>query len=376
MEKKDAHNKQSATESDLTSSYAEPFEIRAHHLLCAICRRGGCPGPSSGRRKIDRLMKAVWGWPYLSLQITADVDLNRAHYLDVYANRGNRPLPKDFWKRQKDYVGRKKDFETLRRMGIVPNTILPAYLAYEIIFSRIRTLEGICFSSFTLDSKTWSECPYARKGYYEKIVSQRRYGLKEQTELGEEMSGKGIWSLFSPRTRKDMMETKRTSSKHIRHADRLFIRPSHLLCILCTADLKEPLIQDNLVELRTKMEENPSIPVTLIEGCCMVCDPCNVYHPYENVCYRAHIKNQLRDLMMLEKLDLKPGDTLSAKDLYERIHERIGSLREICAWGDEQNTAIFWAPCGSWKTNIEGKLERFPWWNKARDSAKKMNVSP
>ena len=48
----------------------------------------------------------------------------------------------------------------------------------------------------------------------------------------------------------------------------------------------------------------------------MVCDPCNVYHRGENLCYHAHIKNSLRDLMILERLGLKPGATLTARELY------------------------------------------------------------
>jgi len=68
-----------------------------------------------------------------------------------------------------------------------------------------------------------------------------------------------------------------------------------------------PLIEDNLVELFRRMREYPDIPVTLTEGCCMVCDPCNVYHRGENLCYHGHIKSSLRDLMVLERLGLPAG---------------------------------------------------------------------
>jgi len=108
-------------------------------------------------------------------------------------------------------------------------------------------------------------------------------------------------------------------------------------------------VEDNLVEVRKRMEENPEIPVTVTEGCCMVCDCCNVYDPHEHICYPVHIKNQLRDLNILEKLDLPPGATLPARELYARIYERIGSLAEVCGWGDGTSTAPFWAPCGGWQ---------------------------
>lgn len=342
-------SKQRMRSSKLTRPDAEPLEVRAHHLLCAICVRGGCTNPPAGRLKIGHLLKTVWQYPYVSMKITADLDVNRAHYLDVYANRGQRASPKNFKIRQADYVDRRKDLEALRRLGIAPNTVLPAYLAYNILFRRAQTLEGICRYSSNMSAE-WSECPHARKGYDERIAGERSYSPKELTELGEALDSKGIWTILRPRTREDMSTAKAASVRVIQKADRLFIRPNHLLCILCTADAQEPLMQDNLVELRKRMEGNPEILVTLTEGCCMVCDPCYEYHTGENICIRTHIKNQLRDLNILEKLDMKPGDTLSAKELYKRVYARIGSLRDVCAWGDELDTAPFWSPCDGWKS--------------------------
>lgn len=351
------HSKQQLRSSKLTRPDVEPLEVRAHHLLCAICMRGGCRNPPTEKRRIERLLKLLWQYPYLPLKITADLDLNRAHYLDIYTGRGKKPLPRNYWKRQADFVGRRKDLETLRRLGIAPNTVLPGYLAYTILFSRARSLEGICRLA-TPGSAEWSECPHARKGYYERAIGGRTYGLKEQTELGEAMDGNGIWAIIRPRTREDMSRSKATSVRAIQKADRLFIRPNHLLCILCKADAKEPLVEDNLVELRMRMEEDPNLPVTLTEGCCMVCDPCNIYHEGENICYGTHIKDQLRDLNILEKLGLRPGATLSARELYNRVYERIGSLRDICAWGDELDTAPFWSPCGGWRSDSFERARR------------------
>jgi len=170
--------------------------------------------------------------------------------------------------------------------------------------------------------------------------------LGPQTERGEDLEGEGIWAMVRPRTRKDMLDAKRRSAEYIRTADHLYIRPAHLLCILCTAKVSEPLIQDNLVELRQRMEVDPDVPVTLTEGCCMVCDPCNVYRPEQNVCGTVYPKSPLRDLMVLEKLGLAPGATLSAKDLYRRVYDRIDDFYEICAWGSGEATAPYWEPCG------------------------------
>jgi len=142
-----------------------------------------------------------------------------------------------------------------------------------------------------------------------------------------------------------MAEAKRRSAEQIKRAKILYIRPQHLLCILCRQDKETPLVEDNLIELLKRIQEEPDIPVTLVEGCCMVCDPCNEYRPGQNLCLHTHMKDSLRDLMILERLGLKPGATMPAGKLYECLYERIGSLKEICGWGDGSDTAPYWAPC-------------------------------
>jgi len=345
-QKRANRSRQRMRSGPLTRPDAKPFDIQGRHLLCAVCVRGGCKAHLPGHSRIIRLLQAMWQYPFVTLRILADLDVNRAHYLDVYAGRGQRPLPQNFIARQKDYVGRRKDLEVCRRLGIMPGSALPAFLVYRLLFERAPTLDGICRTAST-PSRVWPECPQASKGYYEKIAGHKWEGLALQTKLGEKLDGIGLWAMVRPRTRADMKAAKAASAKRIvKKADRLFIRPSHALCLICTATIPDPLPHDNLVELRQRIETDPNIPVTLTEGCCMVCDPCNVYHPGEHLCYKAHADNQLRDLMVLERLGLPPGATLSARELYTRIYKCIPSLRDICAWGDGSNTAPFWAPCG------------------------------
>ncbi|MFO7947333.1 MAG: hypothetical protein R6V19_11015 [Armatimonadota bacterium] len=339
--------------SELSQPGADPVEVRAHHLLCAMCVRGGCDDPPDGLDAIQPLLDAMWEYPYVSLKITADLDCNRAHYFDVYEDRDGE-LPADFEQRQADYQGRRRDLEVCRLMGIAPGTILPAMQAYQTIFEAIDSVEGICTSS-NPDSDVWPECPHAHDGCFDRIRHHEKYSAAEQAKRGEEMDGVGIWAMLRHRTREDMQEAKEETVRMIEEADRLYIRPQHVLCILCTAHRDEPLVQDNLIELRWKMEEDPTIPVTLTEGCCMVCDPCNVYHPGEHLCLYHHIKDQLRDLDILEALDLPPGATVPAGELYQRVYDRIESLTQICGWGDEKKTAQFWAPCSGYAKDL---LER------------------
>ncbi|MFC1675770.1 hypothetical protein ACFL3G_01750 [Planctomycetota bacterium] len=337
---------------------AKVLEIPGHHLICAVCRRGGCKTPPPGKGAIDRLLKAMWAYPYVGLKITADVDIISNHFFDVYEKRGKKPLSKNFKTRSDNYVWRRKDLEVCRVLGIIPNTVIPAYFVYSVLFERQPTLDGICRTG-SKKSKTWPQCPHATKGYYEKIANGPKFNLQEQTQLGEEMEASGLWAMIRPRSKQDMAQAKKNSARNIiNKAEHLYIRPQHLLCILCTAQIKEPLIQDNLIELRKRMEENPNIPVTICEGCCMACDSCNIYHPDEHLCYGMHIKNSLRGLMILERLGLAPGATMPAAKLYKRIYERIGTLKEICGWRDGSDTAMWWAPCLDYQSPVIEEARR------------------
>jgi len=336
-----------------TAEETEPIEVPGHHLLCAVCVRGGCKTPPPGKARIDRLLKAIWDYPFAPLRVTADLDVSRAHYRDAYAGGDSSRLPRNFARRTRDYADRLKDLNVCRVLGILPNTVIPAFLAYRILFDRQPTLDGMCRTG-SRRSKAWPQCPHASRGYYEKIASGPKPGLKEQTEQGELMDGQGLWAMVRPRTREDMLGDKRRSADYILHeADHLYIRAEHCLCILCAANSKEPLIQDNLIELLRRMEDDPSIPVTLVEGCCMVCDPCNVYHPGENLCYHCHVKCGLRDLMLLERIGVAPGATLPAGKLYELIYKRIETLKDVCGWQDGLDSAPYWAPCAYHQTSLQ-----------------------
>jgi hypothetical protein len=102
----------------------------------------------------------------------------------------------------------------------------------------------------------------------------------------------------------------------------------------------------DLVELRRRMEDDPNLLVTLTEGCCMVCDPCRLYHEGEHLCHHAHSRNSLRDLMLRERLGLPPGATLPTREVYRPIADRLSSLEDVCHWGEGLDTAPFWSCCG------------------------------
>ena len=329
----------------------EVFELRAHHLLCAICAAAGAERPPCGTVVTDAIREAIRSHPFIQLKLTADLDVVRSHYLDIYSECHAR-LPKEFLSRRADYANRAKDLEVLCRLDIRPNTVHPAIDVLRLLFLKVESLKGICYQDFEL-SQDWPMCEYAQTDYYRQTREkggQKCYSLDACWKLGEDLLGCGPYSLLPIRTKEEVRRAKVESRKRIEQADRLFIRPHHLMCLMChygSGDLEQPLDVDNLHEILVKMRQNPDIPVTLNEGCCMVCDPCPAYDPDKHICLWIYTRDQLKDLRVLQKLGLRPGDTVRARELISLLTGRIETAAEICGPGVFVRESYVWAPCSS-----------------------------
>ncbi len=325
------------------------LKIKAHHLLCAICASVGCGVTPAGEDIVRNITSALKSDPFLTVRVTADIDIVRSHYDDIYSGS---LTDTDITRRQGDYADRMKDLELLRILGIRPNTELPAIELLRLLFEKVHSLEGICYHKDNIQPD-WPECPHARKDMFQQVRDDGiddYFSLDRCNILAEKLLGKGPHSLLPIRTRAEMVEAKRVSCERIAGADRLFIRPHHLMCILCCyglGALDSPLEVDNLQELMVKMQRNPDIPVTLVEGCCMVCDPCPAYHPEKNICLWMYTKDQLKDLRILHKLGLKPGSTLKARDLIDRLLTTIDSPKLICGTDAMNDSSPTWKSCCS-----------------------------
>ena len=111
-----------------------------------------------------------------------------------------------------------------------------------------------------------------------------------------------------------------------------------------------PLEEDNLFEAIDVIQRQPDIPVTLIAGVCMICPPCGKYDPANKLCVGGRsmaLRDQKKDLDVLQKLGLKYGDTLPARRLLQLLYERILSTRDICGYGDGETRASEWSICSS-----------------------------
>ncbi|NOZ21326.1 MAG: hypothetical protein GXP25_09585, partial [Planctomycetes bacterium] len=53
-----------------------------------------------------------------------------------------------------------------------------------------------------------------------------------------------------------------------------------------------------------------------------------------------------KDLDVFQKLGLMPGATLTAREAFKLLYERITSTREICGYGDGVVRSEEWKICG------------------------------
>lgn len=344
---------------DTTRFVDEFFELRAHHLLCAVCAAAGAKKPPCGVEVTDTIRKAIGSHPFIQLKLTADLDLARAHYLDINAENHSSLLD-EYYQRRADFANRAKDFEVLCRLDIRPNTIHPAIDVVRQLFLKIENLEGVCYQSFG-PSADWPECKYARTDLYRQTREKggaRCYSMDACWELGEELAGCGPYALLPIRSKEEMRQAKVESCEKIEQANQLFIRPHHLMCLMChygLGDIENPLNVDNLHEILVKMRKNPDILVTLSEGCCMICDPCPAYYPDKHICAWIYTRDQLKDLRVLQKLGLKPGDSMKARELMNLLADRIKTSAEVCGPHVFVPESYTWAPCSGAET---GRYEK------------------
>ena len=94
--------------------------------------------------------------------------------------------------------------------------------------------------------------------------------------------------------------------------------------------------------------KDPEVPVTLIAGCCMICPPCPIFDPATGRCVARNamaLRDEKKDLDTLQLLGLEYGDTLTARELFARLYERIQSTTQVCGYGDGNACGYEWSVC-------------------------------
>jgi hypothetical protein len=299
------------------------LEVRPYQLMCIVCRIGEGRGGDLGDARLNEILKAVRQDRKRPVALRCNVDT-----VYRYQNPGHADDT-----REGELFNAKRDLDILQKLGLVPGDARPALDLLDRLLAKVPTARGICGYE-TATSDAWRGCARATSGCYEK---GRALGIK---------------ALIAPRDPQEKARSKKASAAAIYQAKTLRIRPHHLMCMSCFyggAKKLSPLEEDNLFEAVDVIQKAPEIPVTLVAGCCMICPPCASYDPETNLCLGGRsmaLRDQKKDLDVLQKLGLEYGDTLPARRLYQLLYARIRSTRDICGYGDGEVRAPEWSICG------------------------------
>jgi len=295
--------------------------IQARQLLATVCILGGNDCPLLSKSEARAILDRVKGDPTVTMRLDSDADVI-PHYKSFDSTD---PTKTD----RQAMFNRKRDLDVLQRLGLCPGDTRRARYLYTLLFERIATPFGIC----AYETPGWEGCPLARSGAYERV---REQGWQAVVYL-------------RPQPEKD--EYRRRNVEAIMNGERLFIRPHHLLCIACGhagGELRTPRPEDTIYEIIQRIQAEPDVPITLVEGTCDVCDCCDGYSPPNHRCVHPGglIRDYKRDLDVLQKLGLMPGDTMKARALFKRLFERVPSTKDVCGYGDGVSRSHAWSVCG------------------------------
>jgi hypothetical protein len=305
-----------------THSTEACLSVRPYQLMCLVCRIGSGLAEDLGDPRLTAILRAVRADPDTPMALRCNVGS-----VYRYQNPGT-----DDDTPEGELFNIKRDLDILHRLGLAPGDTRPARELFLRVLKVIETPAGICgYDDVTADA--WRSCDAARSGHYEK---------------GRAM---GIAAIIPPRDAAEKARTKQESAAAIYRADRLLIRPHHLMCMTCFhggRERLEPIEEDNLFEVIDVIQKNPDVPIELIRGCCMICPPCSHYDPERKVCVGAiamGLRDEKKDLDVLQRLGLGYGDVMPARDLLRLLYQRILSTRLICAYGDGIVRSHEWTIC-------------------------------
>jgi hypothetical protein len=295
------------------------FTLRARDLLRLVCLRGGGQA-SQMPPALPEICQQIIDHPDTLLTLTSAFDCRGGPY----------QFPKDDSAYQ-----RRLDLHLLQRLQLVPGDTRPARELFRRLKTAVPTLDGLCV--FAHPTENWPSWPADAVAAY----------------------GRGLLlPLPDPQTADEAAAAKAASVAEIAAAGRLYLRPHHLMCTMCYygSGADEVLQIDNLWEPILRMREDPEVEITLVEGDCLVCPPCTSYDPRSGACITVcGLKDRRKDLDALQQLDLLPGTTMKARDLYRLYMERLPSAESVCHYTEAGRTIPEWTPCS---TAREGRYEK------------------
>ncbi|MFC1525734.1 hypothetical protein ACFL6X_02865 [Candidatus Latescibacterota bacterium] len=298
------------------------LDVRPYQLMCAICSLGCETSQGVAHDNARVLLEAVRGGASLPLRLRCNVDSVHA-----YQNPGRGDDTSEG-----ELYNEKRDLDILQKLGLVPGDARPARELFLRLLDAIASPQGICgYGEAT--SRDWSGCPRVSSGDYE-----RGHAL-------------GLGAVVPPRDDGAKAAAKERSAPELYDTVPLQIRPHHLMCMACfhggRADL-DPIAEDNLFEAIEAVQKSPNLPITLVRGCCMICPPCSQFDPATQLCVSPHamgLRDQKKDLDVLQLLGLQYGDTLPARELYGRLFAAVEDTTQVCGYGDGVARSREWSVC-------------------------------
>ncbi len=286
----------------------------ARQLLSTVCILGGAECPLLDRDRAEEILDKVKQDPTVTIRLESNAD-EVPHYSNVDPE---------------DAFNRKRDLDVLQRLGLVPGSVRRARYLYTLLFERIETPSTIC----AYDTAGWEGCPLAQSGAYESVRAR------------------GWQAVVYQRSDEEMREYRERNVKQIAEGEQLYVRPHHLMCLCCWyagGQGQSPRPNDTLYEILQRIQREPDVPITLVEGCCQACECCDGFHPETGRCVHAGglIRDFKKDLDVFQRLGLMPGATMGAKELFNLLFERVPSVRDVCAYGDGVVRSEEWQICGS-----------------------------
>ncbi len=304
-----------------------PLTLRPYQLLCTVCSLGEEGNdPVKQYEKGKQIRDALRKNP--DVPVTLACHAGALYSFQDSGTGEDTPESEEF--------NRKRDLDVLQILGLAPGCTLPARALFELLLKGLPTVSGICGYD-TVTGEAWKGCPKASGDNYEK---------------GYE---KGIKALISPRTEEEMAKEKVKSLQALYAASVVPVRPHILVCAVCQygEGLRPGYKEDNLPELLDLiLNRKPDIEIKMAKGAdWMICAPCPGRNP--ELCCCTHVMgsgeldSQKRDLDLLQKVGLKFGSTMKARDLYRLIFERITTTHGIPDICIKYNTmpSVWWDEC-------------------------------
>lgn len=309
-------------------------KIRPYQLMCLICRLGKEDNSNYFfEEELDALQQAL------------KANLNQPLYLHCnvestfnFQNPGNTlDTPEG------NLFNSRRDLTILQRLGLTPGGTYPASDLLRLFINELKDCQDVCGAP-PHAAEQWEGCKFALSGNYGR-------GLND-----------AIRKLTTIRSEAERAVCKQESALKMYEHRVLEIRPHHLLCVMCFSGDKQlnelrVLKEDHLYEALEIFQKNPNIPIKLVDGPCMICEPCYGFDICSRTCSAAFgmgLRDQKKDLDVLRLLGLKYGDILPAVELYKLIFDRIENFTAVCGFTTARRTGPAWHVC-SGENDLTGR---------------------